>query len=216
MYATEAEAAHRFGVFQETLAKIDELNKARTPGSATFAINKFADRTQAERRLPSSPRLAQKFGMFGRGRGATDQLEQLDEPAASLHQTRQFERNSALPPAFDYRSIPGALSTPWDQTVPNFCGNCYAIGASGVLETQVWLISDRTQPLQRLSISQATNCHLPAFSTDGCENGGEFEDVWQYYGVYGAMPQSAYPYNNGDGATHNCTGYDASQVLISA
>ncbi len=215
MYANDAEAAFRFGIFQESLTKIDELNEARTPGSATFAINKFADRTQTERRLPSSSRLSHKFGKFGRGRAATDQWEQLDEPSGSTNsafQTRQLDHIAALPAQFDYRSIPGALSTPWDQWVPNFCGNCYAIGAAACLESQVWLASDRTQPLQRLSISQATNCH-PDFPDAGCENGGEFEDVWQYYLQYGAIPQSVYPYDNGDGSTHNCT-YDPTKVRM--
>jgi len=190
-YATTEEAARRFAIFSQARLDVMALNAASAPGTATFALNALADLTDAEKsRLRGyryNPNRVRKY-----------------EPVKKVMK--------AIPDDYDLRAL-NATTRVWNQLEHGnyqFCGNCYAIAATGALETTWFLSGSYNGTVVPLSISQATDC--PG-NGEGCENGGEVEDVFAYYLNKGSETESDYPYDNQDGSTHSCKAKSSKTVV---
>jgi hypothetical protein len=97
------------------------LNAASAPGTATFAVNALADLTDAEK---------------SRLRGFRY------NPNRVLNHAPANKVTTAIPADYDLRAL-NATTRVWNQLQHGnyeFCGNCYAIAATGALET-TWYVS---------------------------------------------------------------------------
>jgi len=186
---TAQENEVRFAYYQANMKQIDDLNaESAITGGATFAPNRLTDQSPAE---------IQRLMGFRR-------------PVKRTHSgASTFGGNDmAVPADIDYRHD-GAITPVKDQLTPKFCGNCYAISATGALES-VWFLSGNRTKLQALSVSQATECETV---DGGCEDGGEPQNVFDYYLKKGAELETDYPEDNGDGKTHKCQ-FNANKVVV--
>jgi cathepsin L len=95
----------------------------------------------------------------------------------------------SLPSRFDWTDS-AAVSPVRNQQ----CGDCWAHGAVGAMESQL-LIRDHDNT--RLSVQQGIDCNYGGSSCDG----GWETDVYDVYRVVGAVKQTSYPYTGTDG---NC------------
>jgi len=160
-YETEEERVYRLSVFKENKAKIERLNAQST--SETYGLNIFADRTAAEltRRAGSKSLKSAMKGV---------KMNTIVAPPANL---------SALPKEFNWVKK-GAVTSVKDQ---GDCGSCWAFGAVGTMEGQLFLKKGK---LENLSEQNLVDCDHECQTYSGwkiCDNGcdgGEEPNAFQY------------------------------------
>jgi len=170
VYASEAEEKYRFGVFQQTLKRIEELNEGET--FRPHGINQFADMTQEE--------FAAKY-LMPKG--------QMDLIHARMAQAPLLELPEVeLPTTFQWNS---SFVTPVKNQEQ--CGSCWAFSTTENIES-VWAIAGNT--LVSLSPQQIVDCD----KTDAGCNGGNPPTAYEYVIKAGGLElESSYPYTAKDG-----------------
>jgi len=190
-YATEAERAYRMNVFAETKAKIAMLNARKS--SERYGLNAFADRTHEEL-TKSYTSKSLKAVMKG------SDLPRIVAPHAKVND---------LPTEFNWVDR-GAVTSVKDQ---GNCGSCWAFGAVGTMEGQVFLNTGKLVDLSEQNLvdcdhecqyfSGVKECDL------GCD-GGEEANAFQYVIKNGGINLlKDYPYTAREGSCK----YDASTAV---
>jgi len=160
-YETEEERLYRLSVFKENVAKIARLNAESI--SETYGLNAFSDRTHEElhKRFSARPLKTVFSGL---------KLDTIVAPEANV---------SALPKSFNWVSK-GAVTSVKDQ---GDCGSCWAFGAVGTMEGQLFLKKGK---LENLSEQNLVDCdhECQTYSgtklcDDGCDGGME-PNAFQY------------------------------------
>jgi len=160
-YSSESERQRRFEIFKENKAKIEKMNSLAL--SETYGLNPYADMTHEELTHRFTRRTL-KSVMTG------VQLNTEVAPAANL---------SALPKSFNWVSK-GAVTSVKDQ---GDCGSCWAFGAVGTMEGQLFLKKGK---LENLSEQNLVDCdhECQTYSgykicDEGCDGGME-PNAFQY------------------------------------
>lgn len=160
-YDSIAERLYRMSVFEKTKEKVAKLNARAT--SETYGLNAFADRTEEE--------LTKRYT----ARSLKTIMNLVDfntvvAPSANV---------SALPKSFNWVSK-GAVTSVKDQ---GDCGSCWAFGAVGTMEGQLFLKKGK---LENLSEQNLVDCdhECQYFSgtklcDEGCDGGME-PNAFQY------------------------------------
>lgn len=170
-YESTQEEAKRYRIFVSNLHQMHE--QARRNPLATFGVNRFADRSQAERRAMRAPTRKALAGA----------------KAASRGRQLPTKSSSAPDPSIDWQRM-GAVTA-----VPNQgdCAADYAFSALGTIEAQWYLAGN---PLTPLSGEEIVDCDS---KDDGC-NGGTMVHVYDWIlsnqsGIVAA--NASYPYTAG-------------------
>jgi len=170
-YEAAEERARRFGVFQESLRKIEESNAV--PGrSYQLGVTKFADVT------PEEFRKSHLSGFdSGRSRLPFANAKHLGTYRATGQET---------PQAWDWRTK-GAVTPVKNQKT---CGSCWAFSSTGALEG-AW--QRATGKLVSFSEQQLVDCSWSFLGDHGCL-GGKQEHAFDYYEKHGICTEDSYPY----------------------
>jgi len=174
-FRDQQEREERFGVFQENLQTINQLN---AQGKTKFGLNKFALLSKEEFRsqylnlktIPRSP----------------------NDPVAEEYSQQQI---SAIPDEFDWVSK-GAVTGVKDQ---GSCGSCWAFSATGNMEGQ-WFLAGH--PLTSLSEQNLVDCDHECLDKNDCDqgcNGGLQPNAYNYVIKNGGIDtEASYPYEGID------------------
>uniref|UniRef100_A0A1B0CK31 Cysteine proteinase n=2 Tax=Lutzomyia longipalpis TaxID=7200 RepID=A0A1B0CK31_LUTLO len=130
-YHSSMEKSLRFRIFQNNLAKIEQLNE-REQGTAKYGITQFADLTPSEYRM--------KTGLWRR---EFDE-NHISNPIAEIP-------NIKLPKSFDWRDK-NAVSEVKNQ---GSCGSCWAFSVTGNIEG---LYAIKTGQLEEFSEQELVDC----------------------------------------------------------
>jgi C1A family cysteine protease len=174
-YANNAEYLHRMAIFSVNIQKIQKMNE-NSYGGATFAINEFADLTEAEFAetylgyVPSGQPESTRDVLALTGYGAPDKFSWNDK---------------------------GKLTAVKDQKQ---CGSCWAFSATENIES-VWMIAKDLTPanMKDLAPQQIVDCD----KHDGGCNGGNPPTAYEYVISAGGMDtEASYPYKAVNEACH--------------
>ncbi|CAG9858172.1 unnamed protein product [Phyllotreta striolata] len=183
VYKNIAEEKLRFGIFQETLKKIEEHNAKYEAGLSSYwmGVNQFSDLTTEE------------FSAFLRKSSAKK-----PKIEAELH----VPSNVSIPTEIDWRKK-GAVLGVKNQGA---CGSCWAFSATGALEGQNAIIHNQRIPL---SEQQLLDCS-GSYGNGDCDVGGEMTDAFDYVRDHGIESESSYPY---EAEQYECTASEEKTVL---
>eukprot|EP00727_Mastigamoeba_balamuthi_P005449 m51a1_g1523 hypothetical protein (1621) ;mRNA; f:445505-451523 len=176
-YATPAEEARRYEIFQARLRDIERLN--REVPTATFAVNELSDLSEAE----FTERYANLDARRLRG------LELPDEPLdAAANGARRGTRD-----------VPASWTSPDVTPVQSQggCGSCWAFAAMGCVEA-AW--HKATGQTRRFAPQSLVDCDT---GSSGCAGGWPDSAMslvlrWTQQG-FGAVLEADYPYRTADG-----------------
>lgn len=173
-YVSQTEYETRLANFIATTKKVAALNakSKATNSTATFAINKFADLTDAE--------FGVRLGMKGY------------VPKQVATATVAPKGVAAPPNSFDWRSK-GGITAIKDQEQ---CGSCWAFSCTESIES-VYIIKGK-KSVQPLAPQQIVDCD----TTDSGCNGGDLPTCYQYVisTPNGLETEKDYPYQGTDGS----------------
>jgi len=181
LYANEKENAIRLNIFADNLKYIAEHNEAAAKGKHTFTmgINQFTDLTHDEWKARFTPR------------------RNVPDPRP-VTKSKPFP---GRPDSVDWREE-GYVTEVKDQ---GNCGSCWAFGAAGSLEGQIF---KKTGELVSLSTQQLVDCDK---KSSGC-NGGLEIWAWDYVIKNGGInTDEDYPYEAKH--HHNCN-FDANNKVL--
>jgi len=127
-YSSEAEYNFRLGVFEANLQTIAELN-AKVP-SATFAVNKFADRTPAE----------------------LNQLMAFKQPEHAQPAPQSLSQGRLMGTSVDWSGL-------WTETKnQGRCGSCWAFSATATFEARFALKAGQQTVTELFSEQELVDC----------------------------------------------------------
>jgi len=181
-YASKEEKMYRLTVFEQNIRMINSLNSAND--GTHYAVNAFADRTMDELRKSYTSRSYSK-AMSG------VKINSIVAPPAQLDK---------LPKEFNWLDR-GAVTSVKDQ---GDCGSCWAFGAVGTMEGQVFLHEGKLVDLSEQNLVDCDHeCQkfpdLGKLCDDGCDGGME-PNAFQYVIKNGGiMLLEDYPYTGEDG-----------------
>lgn len=186
-YTTSEEYEMRLQFFNDSLTRIEQFNLEHSP---VFGINKFSDMAREEvRSIHSRPIDLKKLADI-RGRKTPTWEGQC------LACVRFPElRNTTTPEEWDWRKW-GAVTPIKDQ---GRCGDCFAFGATGDIESS-WYLANNS--LVSLSEQQITSCDRYR-NDEGCYGSETNLDTLQYVINTGGLvsenqyPQSKITYKHG-------------------
>jgi len=187
-YASVAEKARRFAIFQSHLDLIDQHNLEADQGKHSFklGLTPFADMTNTEYR--------QAFHGLARSDSRSPAPDFHDRPS-----TRQLRQ---LPAVVDWRTK-GVVTAVKNQ---GSCGSCWSFSATGSMEGAHALA---TKNLISLSEQELVDCVNGG--ADNCQVGGEMYQAFEYViSTGGEELESAYPYS---GTSGNTCRFDKGQVV---
>lgn len=194
-YRSAAERAERRGVFERRLAEVARHN-ADPASSYKRGVTAFADRTDAERRLP---RGVDKHLAFRAGRGGSA------PPPSLIDGTPEAIPLEKLASSVDWTKHQPPVVTPVKNQ--GQCGSCWVFASTENAESH-WAL--KTGVLEELSEQFVLDCTPnpnECGGTGGCM-GGIAELVYEKMKEYGGMPSEwTYPYLSGQaGAAGTCHG----------
>ncbi|XP_055678765.1 putative cysteine proteinase CG12163 isoform X2 [Lutzomyia longipalpis] len=163
-YHSSMEKSLRFRIFQNNLAKIEQLNE-REQGTAKYGITQFADLTPSEYRM--------KTGLWRR---EFDE-NHISNPIAEIP-------NIKLPKSFDWRDK-NAVSEVKNQ---GSCGSCWAFSVTGNIEG---LYAIKTGQLEEFSEQELVDCDT---IDGGCAGGLPDNAYKAIEQLGGLEYESEYPY----------------------
>jgi len=190
-YDSVEEKMYRYRVYQDNVKKITLMNSEST--GARYAVNAFADRTAEELRRTRTSRSTFK------------KIEDL-----KLNRIVAPPARNDLPDSFNWVDR-GAVTPVKDQ---GNCGSCYAFGAVGTMEGQLFLNKGTLYELSEQNIVDCDHvCQkIPGWGKccDGGCDGGMEPNVFQYVIDNGGINlRSDYPYHASVGTSK----YDASKAV---
>jgi len=173
VYATQVEYQTRLANFIATTKKVADMNARSVAlnSTATFALNKFADLSEAE--------FSVRLGMKG-------------YVPKVIPGVPVYEPDTQAPPnAFDWRTKNGITAVK-DQAQ---CGSCWAFSCTESIESVHMIKGNKQVPA--LSPQQIVDCD----KTDGGCNGGDLPTCYQYVKTTpkGLETNAEYPYTARDG-----------------
>lgn len=177
-YANDAEEAHRFAVFKDTIARVEELNAASEEGGAVHsAMTKFADLTPGE--------------------FSDTYLKYKPDPSIDRDAIPVFDTPAGdVPTSKDWRKASPPVMTPVKNQEQ--CGSCWAFSTAEEIES-MWALAGNK--LVALSPQQIVSCDK---TDDGC-NGGDTISAYAYVEKAGGLDtQQSYPYRSGGGNSGRC------------
>jgi len=171
-YSSAQEHVSRYNAFKSNLALVRHLNRQ---GTATFALNKFADLTQEE--------FAAKY------------LRLMPIGQMSRKETLAFDRTVEYPDKKNWVDD-GAVTKIKDQ---KNCGSCWAFSATGAMEG-AYFLAHKELPL--ISEQQLVDCEqdcmiYPGTTQQVCDegcNGGLMPNAFTYAIRVGMVSEDDYPY----------------------
>ena len=173
LYSTAEEDLYRFRVFKQAIIKIEAMNEASTHNNgigASFAVNKFADLTEAEFK-------SMYLGYLGKPVAVTDGEEPLPVSTGD---------HDVIDWVFENK-----VSAVKDQGA---CGSCWAFSATGSLESAYAI---KNGNVVTFSEQQLVDCSAKE-GNHGC-NGGLMDNAFTYFESNSAESESSYPYTAQDG-----------------
>jgi len=183
-YDSLEEKMYRMRVFQDNVRMIAEMNKAND--GTEYGINAFADRTMAELRKTYTSR---SYARTMKG----VKMNNVVAPPARL---------SELPTEFNWLDK-GAVTSVKDQ---GNCGSCWAFGAVGTMEGQVFLHEGKLVDLSEQNLVDCDHeCQvfpggMGKMCDEGCDGGME-PNAFQYVIKNGGvMMLEDYPYTGYEGS----------------
>jgi len=190
-YSSLEEKMYRYKVYAENVRKIASMNSASS--RSVYGVNAFTDRTLDELR---KTRLSRTFAKSMKG-------------AFTNHTVAPHAKVNELPKSFDWRDK-GAVARVKDQ---GDCGSCWAFGAVGTMEGQVFLEKGK---LLELSEQNLVDCDkecqdfpgMGKLCDDGCDGGME-PNAFQFVIKNGINLYDDYPYE----AYEDTCRYDASKAI---
>jgi len=183
-YASEAEEAHRYGLWLDNLWRIADYNSR----GLTFKLrmNQFGDLTEEEFRI-------QVHGRSGSCLRAEDKVA-LKRGQKSKVAT---VKTGADPASVDW-TTKGVVTPVKNQ---GQCGSCWAFSTTGSLECDYAI---KTGQLISLSEQQLVDCS-GSYGNYGCD-GGWYYYAWNYAAANGGLcTEAAYPYTGVDGTCKSST-----------
>jgi len=169
-YASAAERAVRFGIFQNNLVRTEKLN-ARN-GSPAFGVTKFMDLTPEEFQA-----------------AYLIDIDVNNLPDAPKYEVPQV--GTSLPVTWDWYNHTPSCMTPIKNQEQ--CGSCWAFSATEQVES-IWALAGNT--LVSLGPQQIVDCDK---ACDGC-GGGTTQQAFEYLIQCGGQePESDYPYTGVNG-----------------
>ncbi|ETO07842.1 cathepsin l [Reticulomyxa filosa] len=211
-YVSEAEEAHRFGIWSDNLWKIADYN-SRGLGFK-LRLNQFADLTGEEFRLQVHGRsgscLRQEDKKKLKRARTTKQLSLIKnnwtfltgsakgrgERKVSFLKKRKFEFEMKFVVDWTEKGVVTPVKNQGN------CGSCWAFSATGSMECDYAI---KTGILTSLSEQQLVDCS-GSFGNYGC-SGGWYYYAWQYAEQAGGLcTETEYPYTGVDGTcnTNSC------------
>jgi len=175
-----SEIAERFQIFQQNLARYEELSK-KNP-MARFGVNKFSDLSPAE---------FSKYYLMKKNFTR-------DYKAAPVKTDFTMKATGYAPNPTNWDWFTQGVCTPiYNQ---GQCGSCWAFSATETIESYHAILSGN---LQGLSMEQIVDCDT-AGEDQGCE-GGFPTGAYQYVESAGGIDSySSYPYTAGEGQAGQC------------
>jgi cathepsin F len=174
-YASDAETAHRLGVFKQNLARINQLN-TKYPG-VTFKVNKFADLSKEE---------FKKFYL-----SAKPMVRDYSEPVAAEYPESVIK---ATPTSWDWRTK-GVVTGVKDQ---GQCGSCWSFSTTGNIEGQWALAGNKLVGLSEQNLVDCDHTCSTYMGEQACDdgcNGGLMQNAYQYVIKNGGIDtEASYPY----------------------
>lgn len=164
-YSSEAEEAHRFGIFKDNLAFVEAENAKNH--TYELGVNKFADLTEEEFATRYARGGAKPESLFG------------DAPFLGFHESHGED----VPDSVDWRTK-GVLTPVKNQEE---CGSCWSFAATGALEA-AWAIAGNK--LVSLSEQQFVDCDTGDM---GC-SGGLPGNAFKFATANALCTESSYPY----------------------
>jgi C1A family cysteine protease len=170
-YKSDTEFLIRFNIFKDNLAIIRQLNsESNISGSATFAVNKFADISALEfKHLYLMTNLPPYT------------------PTASEVPTLR----AGAPTTWDWRTKSGVITAVKDQ---GQCGSCWAFSATENIESSAAILLKKNAPV--LGPQQMVDCTDTCY---GCGGGWPYLAFQDVIKRGGEDTESTYPYTARDG-----------------
>jgi len=181
-YVSEAEEAHRYGIWLDNLWRISDSNSQNHPYK--LKLNEFGDLTEEEFRI-------KVHGPTGSCLGQNDKvaLKQQNEK----NKQKMIKKPSVDLPASVNWTAQGVVTPVKNQ---GDCGSCWAFSTTGSLECDYAI---KTGKLVSLSEQQLVDCS-GSYGNKGC-NGGWYYYGWNYANAEGGLcTESSYPYTGVQGS----------------
>jgi hypothetical protein len=182
-YSSEAEEAHRYGIWLDNLWRIADYNSRGL--SFKLKLNQFGDLTGDEFKL-------QVHGKSGSCLRTQDKI-----PMKHGDNQKSQQKVSAVPASVDW-TTKGVVTPVKNQ---GQCGSCWAFSTTGSLECDYAI---KTGVLTSLSEQQLVDCS-GSFGNYGCD-GGWYYYAWNYATSEGGLCTEAnYAYTGVDGTCKQTT-----------
>jgi len=185
-YASEAEEAHRYGIFLDNLWNIADTNSRGL--SYKLKLNQFADLTTEEFRLK----------VHGKSGSCLRQEDKLNLRKGKTAKELEVDPKSLNVPASVDWTTQGVVTPVKNQ---GDCGSCWAFSTTGSLECDYAI---KTGSLVSLSEQQLVDCS-GSYGNYGCD-GGWYYYAWNYNQAEGGLcTETEYPYTGVDGTCKQTT-----------